>query len=260
MPEYGPTSRLSCRTVTPGLNATGPNQSNEIDLYGGIYYTVAPGVAVDLGNTYYWYPEAGGSSVPTAFGGPIDRSDETYIGFTFDSTQVLGGYNFSPSIYYYHDWYLDSNVAEVSAKYTWDVSKVLGFTGVTVVPRVYAGWDESKQAFGDQIFIGGASPRPNWANSYCYWGATLDLNYKLNDYVTIFGEASYAGNNDGTGKNPAGFSVQNGGTPNSVWVGGGVSSPNNLLDSELSLRSFPSRARPDFGAGAGVLCFHAKDS
>ncbi len=196
-------------------------QKDEIDLYAGVYYNLPVNLAVDVGDTYYWYPEAGGSSVPSATGLPLDRSDEAYIGFIYNTASILPtNANVNPAVYYYHDFNKNSNVVEVSARYTWDLTKVLGFTGVSLQPRIYGGWYEAEREFGDQLAAGTA----NWRNGYLYYGASFDLNYMLSPYCYLFGSANFAGNTDGKTGGPAsiGGNPQLGGTEKTAWFGVGL--------------------------------------
>jgi uncharacterized protein (TIGR02001 family) len=206
----------------------GPDQLSEIDLFGGFIYTLPGGFRADLGNTYYWYPEDGGVSVPTAAGPRLSRTDETYFGVTYDTTSLLK-VNLSPSLYYYHDWFLDSDVVEISAKYVWDVSRISNINGLSIVPELTAGWDNTRRMWGDQTnltSIDPTNPTGNWHDSWCYWMASVELDYAVSDFCKIYLNASYAGNNDGTGLAPygaiTGENAQNGGTQTSVWAGGGL--------------------------------------
>jgi uncharacterized protein (TIGR02001 family) len=195
-------------------------QHDEIDLYAGVYYNLPANLAVDIGDTYYWYPEAGGTSVPSAQGLPLDRSDESYIGFIYNTAQILQNVNVNPSVYYYHDLNNDSNVVEISARYTWDLTRVLGFSGVSLQPRIYGGWYHANREYGDQLSPGTA----NWRNGYLYYGASFDLNYMLSPYCYLYGSANFAGNNDGTTGGPGiiGGNPQVGGSQKNVWFGVGL--------------------------------------
>jgi uncharacterized protein (TIGR02001 family) len=196
-------------------------QKDEIDLYAGVYYNLPGNVAVDLGDTYYWYPEAGGTSVPSAAGVPIDRSDEAYIGFIYNTASILpDSTNLNPAVYYYHDFNKDSNVVEVSTRYTWDLTRIVGFSGLSLQPRVYGGWYHANREYGDQASVASG----NWRNSYLYYGASFDLNYMISPYCYLFGSANFAGNTDGKTGGPAliGGNPQLGGAERSVWFGAGL--------------------------------------
>jgi len=195
-------------------------QQDEMDLYAGVYYDLPGNVAVDVGDTYYWYPEAGGSSVATPQGVPLDRSDEAYIGFIYNTVSFLG-YNFNPAVYYYHDMNKDSNVVEISARYTWDLTPIVGFSGLSLQPHIYGGWDHTNREYGDQVTPGTTG---NWRNGYLYYGASFDLNYMISPYCYLFGNANFAGNTDGKTGGPAaiGGNPQLGGSERSAWFGAGL--------------------------------------
>jgi hypothetical protein len=151
----------------------------------------------------------------------LDRSDEAYIGFIYNTASMLpGGTNINPAVYYYHDFDKDSDTIEISARYTWDLTQILGFSGVSLQPRIYGGWYEANHAYGDQV-----SPTVgNWRNGYLYYGASFDLNYMLSPYCYLFGSANFAGNTDGNTGGPAaiGGNPQMGGTRQSAWFGVGL--------------------------------------
>ncbi len=213
--------------VSRRTNVGGPDQSNEIDVFGGFVYNLAfiP-VKVDVGDIYYWYPEAGNTPI---FGLPgstrVTRTDEPYIGFTYDtsSTPLLGGANLNPSIYYYHDLMLDSNTLEVSLTVQKDLSSLVGFSGLSVTPTVLGGWYHANRSYGDSFNSGIAgNPHANWRNGYLYWKAGVELDYNISPYCYLFGELDYEGNNDGTAKGFAGTNPQLGGTDSSAWFGIGL--------------------------------------
>ncbi len=210
-------------------NVGGPDQTNEIDIFGGFIYSVPTmPVKVDVGDIYYWYPESGNTQIYGLPGSSrVTRTDEAYIGFTYDTSNtmksVLQGVNLNPSVYYYHDLMLDSNVVEVSVTTLWDLSSAIGVTGLSLTPTVVGGWYEANRSFGDQFntnIIG--NPHGNWRNGYLYWKAGFELDYKIGDNCYLFGEANYEGNNDGKIGGYAGTNPQLGGTPNSVWFGAGL--------------------------------------
>ena len=217
---------LSRRATAPG-----PDQSDEVDLYGGYRLSLdtwLKGLSVDVGDIYYWYPEAGGTGVPTRFGGPIDYTDETYLGVNMDTRTFLGpdtsgpfaSHNLNPSVYYYHDWILDSNVVEFSMSYKVDLSALTPDLSATLSAE--AGWVDANKAWGNQI------QGSNWHNGYSYYGTNLNFSYKISDNGSVFVGVRYAGNNDGTGFAPGGAgpagtgeTAQNGGTADNIWMGGG---------------------------------------
>ena len=209
-----------------GLTPAGPNQSDEIDIWGGIHYDLpsssdALKFSVDAGDIYYWYPESGGSTAPSSYGIHVSYTDEVYGGLTWHTPVVLGN-SFNPSVYFYHDFMLSSDTVEVSISTTIDLSRLLGPTGFSLKPTVVGGWTTANKALGDQLPAGAA----NWHNGYKYWKAGIELDYNLSPLSYLFGELDYAGNDDGkTGAPVAAIPSGNpqlGGTPNSVWFGAGL--------------------------------------
>jgi len=216
--------------VSRRTNVGGPDQSNEIDVFGGLTYSLPfmQGLQVDVGDTYYWYPESGNTPI---FGLPgstrVTRTDEAYAGLSFDTsstmTSILHGQNLNPSVYYYHDFMLDSNTVEVSMTTTWDLTHVVGFSGLSFIPTVLGGWYHANRSFGDSFNTGiVGNPHANWKNGYLYWKAGVELDYNISPYCYVFGELDYEGNNDGTTHGFAGTNPQIGGTQNSTWFGIGL--------------------------------------
>jgi uncharacterized protein (TIGR02001 family) len=216
--------------------AGGPDQANEVDLYGGYRLSLdswLKGLSADVGDIYYMYPEAGGSSVPNRYGGPIDRTDEAYFGVTMDTRVFFGpdtsgpfaSHNLNPAVYYYHDWFLDSNTVEFSMSYRIDLS---AFTqGLFATLSAEAGTTDAHEAWGDQVYIAAlpGNHSPNWRNGYAYYGVNAVLSYTISPNGSVFIGAHYAGNNDGTGLAPLGAATgetaQTGGRADSIWAGGG---------------------------------------
>jgi len=220
-----PISRRSNAT-----GAGGPDQSDEIDLFGGVIYNLpVVSVKVDVGDIYYWYPEAGNSPISSALplSKRVDRTDEAYIGFTYDTTNaltsILRGANLNPSVYYYHDFMLDSNTVEASITTVWDLTHIVGFSGLTLTPTALAGWTHANRSFGDKFNTGiVGNPHGNWRNGYLYWKGGVELDYKISDNCYLFGELDYEGNNDKKVGGYNGGSPQLGGTPDSAWFGAGL--------------------------------------
>jgi len=208
----------SNQPVSPRQTTPVTIQHDEIDLYGGVYYNTPLNLALDVGGTYYWYPEsAGAAPAPTKFGPTLSHTYEGYVGLLYNTAQWFSGVNLNPAVYYYHDFVLDQNVIEISAKTTWDLTNVVGFSGLSLEPRIFGGVLQANKAFGD-------TAGPNWKNGYVYYGAGMDLNYMISPYCYLFGNVNYAGNRDGKTGAPAiiGGDPQYGGTPNSVWFGAGL--------------------------------------
>jgi uncharacterized protein (TIGR02001 family) len=200
-------------------SAPGPNQHNEIDLYGGYTYPLdmlTKGLTVDVGYMYYWYPDVSGLNITS-------DNQEVHLGFTYDTSSVLNGININPTFYYYYDFVLDQNTLEINLSYTWDMSSMVGVKGISLVPSVTVGWLHANNSLG-QV----ALPAPpanigqHWRNSYMYYAFHLELDYKINDWATAFIGVRYAGNNDGNGAIPGGGTSQSPGSANNIWGGAGL--------------------------------------
>jgi uncharacterized protein (TIGR02001 family) len=199
---------------TQGIIAPGPNQHDEIDLYGGYTYpldVLVKGLGVDVGYMYYWYPDVSGLGAYTS------DNQEAHIGFTYDTTSVLNGININPSLFYYRDFVLKQNTVEFDLSYSWDMSSMTGVKGITLVPSLAVGYLAANSYLGQVAYPTG-SP---WKNSYVYYSFHLDLNYQLNSWCTAFIGVRYAGNNDGNGV-AFGAPVQAPGSSNSIWGGAGL--------------------------------------
>ena len=220
----------SNQPISRRTGGVGPDQSDEIDIYGGAFIDL-PGasntnkLSLDFGDIYYWYPEAGGASLPNNFGSHVSRSDEAYAGLVWSLVAPWINTADNPlklSAYYYHDFILSSDTVELMAKTSWNLNGLVGITNFTLEPHLSAGWTTATKAWGDQLPAGAA----NWHNGYKYWSAGIELAYKLSDSSFLFGDLNYAGNDDGKNGVPtflgAGSSPQLGGTPNSVWFGAGL--------------------------------------
>jgi hypothetical protein len=221
-PVYGGTLNAYMWTSQPiGTRGTS-NSADEIDS--GLFYTyplamLLPGLSTDIGYQYYWYPEANGVT-PANFPNSVnvDRTNEVHVGFNYDTTSILAGYNINPSFYYYHDFNLDGEVVQGGLSYTWDISNSIGLAGTSIVPSVQVGWDHQNRSFGDELPAGIANER----NGYTYWLLSLEGDYKINSFATAFAGFRYSGNNDGTKTNAFTWDPQGGGTKNSIWGGAGI--------------------------------------
>jgi hypothetical protein len=207
-----------------GTGGAGPNQTNEIDA--GIAYDhtlsgVSDDTTLEVGYQLYWYPDNGG--LATGGSGPPSRSHELHIGATYDTTKLIGQ-NLSPAVFFYHDVILDSNTLQFGVAYSWDMSDTIGLKGVSLNPSANLGYTDINRNAGDQLqSTGGAGSGGQWRNSYWYWQANLELDYKINTSTTFFAAIHYSGNSDGTtngflGGNPQ--APSNG--SNTIWAGGGV--------------------------------------
>ena len=94
----------------------------ELDLYGGYSTTIAEGVDLDLGITYYTFP-----ALASGFGDLFDEDDgtgtntlEAYLGFSFDVP-------LAPSFYVYRDFNFETVTLEGSAGYSFPVAEKTSF-------------------------------------------------------------------------------------------------------------------------------------
>lgn len=146
------------------------NQDNELDVYAGYKYKVNKNLSVEGVGTYYWYPEANGWLTR--------RSWEAGIGATY----ALRG--ITTSVYYYHDFTLESNTLQGSVGYSLPLEAIgasLDFTG-----------------FYGAVDIGNWTPRaPGKVHeSYNYYGVDASLPYKLSEKATVTLGAHWAHNDN----------------------------------------------------------------
>lgn len=176
--------------------------SNELDFYVGYIMPVTDTLKVDIGQTYYWYPD--GNTYRPYRG--LNRSTETYAGINWDTSSVLNGVNINPAFYYYYDWNVDKHTVEASLSYTYDLGQLSGVEGFAITPGIYLGYQTTCRPVGD---TGQASTIFGRMNGL-YYGVDVTLTYKLNDFVGFYAGFGYAGNQD----------TSVGGSRNYNYVGG----------------------------------------
>lgn len=122
---------------------------NQVNLYIGYSASVSELVEIDVGGTYYTYPESTGRK----------NTQEVYAGMIFD---VL----LTPSVYLYYDFELENFTAEVAAGYTFDL--------VDIAP-------------GTSFELGGNLGYVDVKNGkdYTFAGATADLKYSFTDNASL---------------------------------------------------------------------------
>ncbi len=130
--------------------------SNEFDFYLGYTKELSDKASVDLGVTYYYYPD-----------GEVDESTEAYLGMTFD----VGG--FTPSAYAYYDFDLEVVTLQGSIGYS--------------IPMAGAGTSLDLSATYGYV-------EPDEGESYTYYGASAQVPYKLNENATLTFGVHYASN------------------------------------------------------------------
>ncbi len=179
-----------------GVNQT---QGNEINLYGGYAMPVTDMLIVDLGFTYYWYPDAVGA------GTGISRTREVYVGLQGD---VL----LSPAVYTYYDFDLSQIVVEGSIGYSLPLSDYVGVP-LSLDTAAYIGYLYAQAYNGNQRQVN----EPRWQNGYIYAGGSADLVYSISDNLSFSVGVRLAGNNDGTAGGPGGDNPQLGGDTKLWW-------------------------------------------
>jgi uncharacterized protein (TIGR02001 family) len=121
--------------------------SDEIDFYVGYTPQLSDNVSLDLGGTYYYYPEGNASA-----------STELFVGanFTLDTL--------TPGVYVYYD--LDLEVLTVQGN--------LGFS----IPLDAAGTSLD-------LALAVGSAQPDEGESYTYYSVGASVPYKLNEYASV---------------------------------------------------------------------------
>lgn len=137
------------------------NVANEFDFYFGYGIALSDTWSVDLGYTYYYYPET-----PSG-----DEQSEPFIGLAGD----LGG-GFSASLYYYYEFEFEASTFQVDLGYSIEMSDTSTF--------------DLAANYGNVSITGG---------SYSYYGFSATVNYTLNDVAGTYAGIVYADNDIGGG-------------------------------------------------------------
>jgi len=137
------------------------NVANEFDFYLGYGWALSDTWALDVGFTYYYYPET-----PSG-----DEQQEPYIGVSGD----IGG-GFSLSIYGYHDFETEATTFQADLGYSVEIDDASSFD---------IGFN-----FGTVSVSGG---------DYNYYGASATYSYALNDVAGTYAGIVYADNDIGGG-------------------------------------------------------------
>lgn len=138
----------------------GGAEENEVDFYAGYVFALNDMVELDIGYTYYWFPDGGGSE------------REPYIGAAFDVF-------LDPAIYLFYETEGEIFTAELSGGYAFDLEEI-GLAGFELDLGAYLGFiadtDESED--------------------YFYYGLSADVVYALNEVTTFSIGPRLAGNSD----------------------------------------------------------------
>ncbi|MGF1485075.1 MAG: hypothetical protein ACFBZ8_12005 [Opitutales bacterium] len=178
---------------------------NEVDPYIGFAMPVTDIITVDVGFTYFWFPED-----PVTTG--VDRTREVYVGIQADVADLVF---VTPAVYFYYDFDLEQTLVEGSLGYTLDLEDIAGVPGVAIDLAAYVGWLQTDDTSAGQG--GGGSE-----NGYVYGGGSADLVYSLNENIAFSLGVRAAANNDGD--DPGNVGPANGlGSSQSFWWGGSAS-------------------------------------
>ena len=118
---------------------------NEIDFYGGFGFDLGERLSLDIGLTYYWFPEE-----PTS----ASQTREVYAGFGFDLPA-------SPELYFFYDFDLDTFTIEAAVGH----SISLGHSA------------DSPLTLDLGATLGYVHPKSG--TSGVYYGGSADLSYAL---------------------------------------------------------------------------------
>lgn len=126
------------------------DDSNEVDFYAGYNFEIENGLTLDVGLTYYTYPDQAKKTFDNDF-----NTVEAYIGTTFSGF-------LNPSVYLYHDFDLESYTLELSGGHSIELVErtTLDFGGAI-------GWSDADRS-----------------DDYVYFLASAGIGYAINDYVS----------------------------------------------------------------------------
>ncbi len=164
--------------------AEGPSSGdpgNEIDVYIGAIIEVTENLYIDVGGTYYWFPE-------TPQDNDIDRTRELFIGVNYD-LQLNFDYPIGTSAYLYYDVDLEQTTVEVSAFTSYGLPEVCGKPVSLDLSTVLGVVDTNDTSAGQAGFDG--------ENGYFYWSVGLDLSVELDEGISFRAGTAYTLNNDG---------------------------------------------------------------
>ncbi len=154
----------------------------ESDLYIGATYTVK-NITFDIGLINYIYPDAA-------------DENEWKFAVSYDTTDLLGDFNVSPSIAYYYNNELDTNTIELGLFYSAPVMKwINGDNWLTIDSSFIYGYvcrqgSQAKAYSGDYGFVQFKSDVVVSITDYCAWSMGLRCSWASGNGVR--GSGAYA--------------------------------------------------------------------
>ncbi|HWA08161.1 MAG TPA: hypothetical protein VG838_01710 [Opitutaceae bacterium] len=145
------------------------HENNEIDLSGSYGYKVSNALKLEGVVTSYNYPEAGRGATKDSIEGGLG------------ATYTIAG--LSPSLYYYHDFRLNSDTVQGAVGYSLPLEAI----GASVDTSIYAGTVNTRDTAPD-------SSAAAVQDAYNYYGVDVSVPYKLNKNATWTVAVHYAEN------------------------------------------------------------------
>ena len=145
------------------------SETDEVDLYLGYGFPLQNDWKIDAGITSYNYPETV-VNTKTGF-----STYETYLGLTGGNFS-----GFTPSVYAYYDWKLDTYTLQGSVGYSLPIKQI----GTSLDFSVTYGYAANTGSYASNKAPG------------TYWGAGVTVPYKLAPNATLTGGLQYAGNDE----------------------------------------------------------------
>lgn len=164
--------------------------TDEIDLYAGYKFVVEGDWSVDLGVTRYTYdvpndpqPAAPAPAISSRKGSA--DTTEAYIGLTGGNFA-----GFTPSVYVYHDFDLETYTYQASVGYSIPLSTL----GTSLDWSASLGYVTNVGQ--DFIFANGFSGKTSFRDFY-YYSVGVNVPYKLAENATLTGGVNYAASESG---------------------------------------------------------------
>lgn len=160
---------------------------NEVDFFAGYAIDITEVISLDVGITYYWYPEVDGDDSET---------EEFFFGIGAD---VL----LEPALYVYYDLTREAWTVMLSIRYRIDFEELFNLPGMGINLSAYTGY----------VTLDGDDPGIFAKDDHLYWGGQADLAYEFLKGVTAAAGVRYAGNEQDWRENDNSH----------LWVGASIS-------------------------------------